>query len=235
MKHIADITVQQLITHKSGLTEAGMSESDELGYWAEFNGKEFNPDFVAAFQNGTLALKEKGNYSYANINYTLLGHMVDKKADASIKIQNLLSKEAEFADNEYALNNEMTTFLNDSQFSGEGPYTGHSMRFCGGLVARPKDLLKFARTYVLHGENEGKEINPFASSRFSWTHCGSMPGSFTILSQFIGSTGKVESFFINFRQRSNEKGTVEPGDLANKFASGLVKELISHFKNIAQT
>jgi hypothetical protein len=127
----------------------------------------------------------------------------------------------------------MTTFLNDSQFSGEGSYTGHSMRFCGGLVARPKDLLKFARTYTLLGENEGRKMHPFTSSRFNITHFGSMPGSFTILSQFIGSTGKVESFFINFRQRSNEKGTVEPFDLANKFGSGLVKELISHFKNKA--
>lgn len=196
---IAHITIQQLIAHKSGIKNEPKWQL----------GRTFQ-DFMKDISQGNFNLGAPDKYSYNNWNYILLGNILEYKDINVIEIvKSMLSENAEFGLNYQAVEDEVQSFL----FS-EGPYLIENVKYCGGVVVPPEDLLKFAQHYVLIGDSEGKQID-YDLSNWELTHNGSLPGSYTILTQ-VKRMFHVVSFSINFRQRFNQSGKLAPFEKLNQ-------------------
>lgn len=228
--NIAHLTIKSLITHTSGITKEMLGKLWSGTNWPEvYDGRRF-PDFMKAVFTNAFELNPDPGYSYCNWNYILLGNILEfffekLPVDVTTEVKNLLSDRADFGLNYQALEDEVQSF---ATAAGEEVYLIEDVKYCGGLVVPPEDLLNFAQNYILNGWFEGEKITSY---RTGWhTHNGSVPGSYTILTQYLDQAKflapqQVISFVINFRQRYNKDGI-----LVHDAFEGLNKSIKEVFK-----
>jgi CubicO group peptidase (beta-lactamase class C family) len=204
--HGNDITIQNLLTHTSGIAEYLFIK----GFDREDESKPINIDrLIGYFKNEKLDFAPGAKWSYSNSNYILLAYIIEKitgkkyeSVARDIIIGPLQMEHTGFDFRYFADTNKATGYTNIYK---KKPVSTHAADSsfeigCGSIYATVMDLYKFDRSFytdkILRPETLHQAITPFKSNygygwfidtayqRLNVFHGGGIPGFVASLQRF---------------------------------------------------
>jgi len=220
---VKDITIQHLINHKSGFSNT------IFGFDPAFQGTYVESQISSILTNYNLASTPGTLDNYSNFGYMILGKLAEGITGKSyITLARELFPTSIVpvygGNNNIQANKEVATYYLQGT---DGYFNVEPMKGNGNIVSNAITWSWFATQYWINGPNIGKKFTSVPSSlgaTWVWIFDGSMPGTSTVLIQYVNTNKQVSSICILMNQRNpssnllNDLNTVSMNFLTNKFA-----------------
>jgi len=202
---VRQITIQHLLDHKAGFNNS------VFGFDPAFNGKTIDSQLDDIISTYSLSFTPGTSFSYSNFGYMILARLAE-----GLTFTNYLSLirylfpspstvPVYIGDDEIAAPLETSIYYLQSP---DGYFSVETMTGAGNVVTNAITWSWFATQYWIGSNNFGEKISvsPICSGcKAAWIFDGSMPGTNTVLVQFVNKYQQVSSICIlmNTRDRSD--------------------------------
>lgn len=221
--NIENITVQNLLDHKSGWTN---QPNDPMMVNLNYNHQQIITDVV---QNRPLTYAPGSTFYYSNFGYCVLGRIIQKVSGKSYEdyVQSDLLLPSGIIDMRLANNLPQQSAINEVTYyqENDNPYAYHIARMDahGGWLATATDLMRL----MVRIDRNNKKTNLVSDELLNhtymgynnWYHTGSLPGTSAILTRLDNE--------YSFAVLANTRNNQHPHEITEAFNKVLKDQILT--------